>query len=145
MWINSYGLKFCDNYFVPFALYFRKIIKKSKEYQSFWDHGSVFSGHVETLILKFSPESATKVRLPGRGGRNGRGEEGRRRGRKRRRDGMFQFPPPHTLKCVATAPWNVPDVIQNWRIIITYFITRLMKHHVFCGITQCYLMLVNLK
>ena len=26
---------FFDNYFVPFALYFRKIIKKSKEYQRF--------------------------------------------------------------------------------------------------------------
>ena len=45
---------FCDKYFVPFALYFRKITKKSKEYQRFCDPGSVFSGHVETLILKFS-------------------------------------------------------------------------------------------
>ena len=33
------------------------------------------SGHVETLILKFSPASATKVRLPGRGRKgSGRGE-----------------------------------------------------------------------
>ena len=64
---------------MPFALYFRKIIKKSKEYQRFWDAGSVFSGHVETKILKFSPASATKVRLPGRGGREGRGREGKGR------------------------------------------------------------------
>ena len=76
---------FCDNYFVPFALYFRKITKKSKEYQRFCDPGSVFSGHVETLILKFSPASATKVRLPGRGGREGRGgeREGEKEGEKR--------------------------------------------------------------
>ena len=89
---------FFDNYFVPFALYFRKIIKISKEYQRFWDPGSVFSGHVQTKILKFSPASATKVRLPGRGGREGRGGEGRgEKGRGRgRRDGVF-------LKCVTTA------------------------------------------
>ena len=85
-----YFYVFCANYFVPFALYFRKIIKKSKEYQRFGDPGSVFSGHVETKILKFSPASATKVRLPGRGGREGRGGEGRGwkgKGREERRRG----------------------------------------------------------
>ena len=93
---------FCDNYFVPFALYFRKIIKKSKEYQRFCDPGSVFSGHVETKILKFSPASATKVRLPGRGGREGRGGEGRG-GEWEGEKGWGVSTPPPTLKCVATA------------------------------------------
>ena len=50
----------------------------------------MFSGHVEIIILKFSPASATKVRLPGRGRRKGR------------RDGVVLFGPP-TSKCVATA------------------------------------------
>ena len=67
----------------------------------------MFSGHVETKILKFSPAIATKVRLPGRG-RKGRerggerGGEGKRRGggrRKGRRDGVFIFGPPHFKMC----------------------------------------------
>ena len=77
----------------------------------------MFSGHVETKILKFSPARATKVRLPGRGGREGRGGEGRagkgkgREGRRRggegeegRGEGMgcFYLGPPSS-KCVATA------------------------------------------
>ena len=72
---------FFDNYFVPFALYFRKIIKKSKEYQRFLDPGSVFSGHVETKILKFRG---------GEEGREGEGKGGEWEGRGGgRRDGCF--------------------------------------------------------
>ena len=73
----------------------------------------MFSGHVEILILKFSPASATKVRFPGRkggkgkewewkgGGREGKGGEGEGEGEegRGRRDGVF-LPPP-TSKYVA--------------------------------------------
>ena len=107
---------FCDNYFVPFALYFRKIIKKSKEYQRFWDPGSVFSGHVETKILKFSPVSAPWLHL-GRGGRGGegRGEEGKgREGEEGRGEGMgCSYLGPPTSKCVATALRNIEELDSN--------------------------------
>ena len=66
---------FFDNYFVPFALYFRKIIKKSKEYQRFWDPGSVFSIHVETKNFKFLNF------LVGEEGREGEGKVGEGKGR----------------------------------------------------------------
>ena len=81
-----------------------------------------FSGHVETKILKFSPASATKVRLPGRGEGKGEEVEGKGREEKREREekrrekgrggeveegrgegmGCFYLGPP-TSKCVATA------------------------------------------
>ena len=47
----------------------------------------MFSSNVETKILKFSPASATKVRLPGRGGREGRGGGRGGGGEERRRGG----------------------------------------------------------
>ena len=84
---------------------FRKIIKKFKEYQRFWDPGSVFSGHAETKILKFSPASATKVRLPGRGGREGRERKGGKEGREGRGEEMGCFyPPPHHFKMCCYGP-----------------------------------------
>ena len=77
----------------------------------------MFSGHVETKILKFSPASATKVRLPGRGGREGRGgkgREGKGKGREgnggegRGGEGMCCYGPASTRKI------NVGRKIRNW-------------------------------
>ena len=92
-----------------------KLLKNPKNIKDF-EILSVFSGHVEIIILKFSPASATKVRLPGRGGREGKGREGRGKGgegegrgrgggrRKGRRDGVFLFGPP-PFQNVLLWPW----------------------------------------
>ena len=65
----------------------------------------MFSGHVEIIILKLSPASATKVRLPVRGGREGEGKggEGEGRGKKEGEKGWGVSIWPPTSKCVATA------------------------------------------
>ena len=63
----------------------------------------MFSGHVETKILKFSPAIATKVRLPGRGrkGRERGGERKRREGEEGRGEGTgcLYLGPPHFKMC----------------------------------------------
>ena len=141
---------FCDNYFVPFALYFRKIIKKSKKYQRFRDSGSVFSGHVETKILKFSPASATKVRLPGRGGREGRegegegrggegegkGREGKRRGKKEGEKGwgVSIWAPHFKMCCYGPYMQENSDIHQNSEttckldVISTFYLFQPTSH-----------------
>ena len=82
--------------FRAFCPLFPENFKKSKEYQRFWDPGSVFSGHVETLILKFSPASATKV-LVGGG-----------------RDGVSLFGRSHFKICCFYGPANIPLNSACW-------------------------------
>ena len=93
MWINSYGLNFCDNYFVPFALYFWKIIKKIQRISKILRSWKCVFG----LCGDFNFKILSGKHNQGRGGREGRGRKGRGR------DGVFQSPPPPTSKCVATA------------------------------------------
>ena len=83
-----------------------KLLKNPKNIKDF-EILEVFSGHVEIIILKFSPASATKLRLPGRGGREGRGAEGRGgEGEEGRGEGMgcFYLPPPPHFKMYCYDP-----------------------------------------
>ena len=74
----------------------------------------MFSGHVETLILKFSPANATKVRLPGRG-RKGRGEG----------MGYFDLGAPTKICCYGPADIPLNSACQNFKIA---FFLVLEKH-----------------
>ena len=84
---------------------------------------------METKILKFSPASTTKVRLPGRGerggeGRGGKGKGGEGEGRGGGEKGC-SYPPP-TSKCVATAlDVHVYLTLQEKRLQNNYILLRL--------------------
>ena len=82
---------FCDNYFVPFALYFRKIIKKSKEYQYFEILEVYFPAMWRLKFKNFLRQAQPRCAyLVGKGGEGkGREEKGRGEGM-----GCFYLPPP---------------------------------------------------
>ena len=96
----------------------------------------MFSGHVETKILKFSPASATKVRLPGRGrkgmgrkereGKNREGKGGEGEGRGKKGWGVSICPPP-PLRNVLLRPWYTLDYVINvhGRLLFSEKISRM--------------------
>ena len=101
-WINCICMFFVTNISCLLPFISGKLLKNPKNIKDFEIRESVFSGHVEIIILKYSPASATKVRLPGKGGREGRGGEGKGR------DGVFLSPPPlqNVLWQLHTRPFN---------------------------------------
>ena len=103
MWINSYGLNFCDNYFVPFALYCQKIIQRISKILRFWK--CVFQPCGDFNFKIFFCK-----RNQGEEGEKGRGGEGRMG----RRDGVFQSPP---LQNVLLRPCTLIPNSKNTRIV----------------------------